>query len=123
MLLSLLLIVIYSIHTYGNIFGQSQNIVNQEIHKPLEIIKIFYNAVDRGELVVFEQKLNKSMITPIRVEYVYELNGTLPTVNVYSEPKIPIPIRLHEGIKLRGISSIIDSDGRIIEIRAHVVQE
>ena len=103
--------------------GQSQSTVNQEDHKPHEIIEIFYNAVNRGELIVFEQKLDKDMITPFRVEYVYELNGTAPTVIIYSELKTSIPIRLHEGIKLRGISAILDNDGHIIEIRAHVVSE
>ena len=97
----------------------------KNLDKPHKIIEIFYEAVNRGELIVFEQKLDGSMITPIRVEYVYELNGDEPTVKIYSEFKKFISISLHEGIKIKlsGISTILDSSGHIIELRAHVVPE
>jgi len=122
-LFSALIAVGYSLSTYANILEQSQDAIKTEFHKPHKIIEIFYEAVKRGELIVFEQKLNKSMITPIRVEYVYELNGAVPTVKIYSEIKKLISIPLHEGIKFRGVSTILDSSGNIIEIRAHVVPE
>ena len=97
----------------------------KNLDKPHKIIEIFYEAVNRGELIVFEQKLDGSMITPIRIEYVYELNGDEPTVKIYSEFKKFISISLHEEIKVKlgGISTILDSSGYIIEIRAHVVPE
>lgn len=103
--------------------GQSQSTVNQEDHKPHEIIEIFYAALKRGELIVFEQRYDKSMIIPLRVEYIYELNGTVPVVKIYSELKRLTPVPLHEGIKLRGISAILNDDGHIIEIRVHVISE
>lgn len=95
------------------------------LNKPLKIIEIFYETVNRGELIVFEKKLDGSMITPIRIEYVYELNGDEPTVKIYSELKKLISISLYENVKIKlsGVSVILDSSGDIIEIKAHVIPE
>lgn len=98
---------------------------NINLNKPLKIIEIFYDAVNRGQLIVFEKKLDGSMMIPIRIEYVYELNGDEPTVKIYSELKKLISISLYEGVKIKlsGVSVVLDSSGDIIDIKAHVVPE
>lgn len=65
------------------------------------------------------------MMIPIRIEYVYELNGDEPTVKIYSELKKLISISLYEGVKIKlsGVSVVLDSSGDIIDIKAHVVPE
>ena len=120
--LAVSVVIAYSIFSYASIYDQPTNIIKQENREPHKIIEIFYKAVDRGELIVFEQILDRTVLIPLRVEYVYELNGSKPTVKVYSEIKKPMPVGDHEGILLRGISAVIDSGGHIIEIRAHVFQ-
>ena len=117
-----LVIVAYSIFSFASIYEQPTNIIKLEKREPHKIIEIFYKAVDRGELIVFEQTLDRTVFIPLRVEYVYELDGSKPTVKIYLEIKKPIPIADHEGILLRGISAILDGSGHIIEIRAHVFQ-
>ncbi|MGA8005915.1 MAG: hypothetical protein WCA17_07440, partial [Burkholderiales bacterium] len=39
--------------------------------KPHAVLAAFLNAVDRGELTVFEQKLDRSMISLRRIEYLF----------------------------------------------------
>ena len=117
------MVVVYSIYSFASISEQSTNTIKLENHQPKEIIDVFLKAVDRGELIVFEQTIDKSILIPLRVEYVYELNGSQPTVKIYSEIKKLIRIPGHEGIRLRGISAIIDGVGHIVEIRAHVIPE
>jgi len=119
----LAVLVVYNISTFASISEQSTNILKLEKHQPKEIIDVFLKAVDRGELIVFEQTIDKSILIPLRVEYIYKLDGSQPTVIIYSEIKKLIHIPEHEGIRLRGISTILDSVGHIIEIRVHVIPE
>ena len=60
------------------------------------MIDVFFKAMDRGELIVFEQQIDESILIPLRVEYVYELNGSQPTVKIYSEIKKIIPVPDHK---------------------------
>ena len=119
----IVVVISYSIYTFASISKHSTNTIEQENHKPYKIIDMFLKAVDRGELVVFEQQIDKSILIPLRVEYIYELNGSQPTVIIYSEVKKLIPIPEHKDIKLRGISTVLDSLGHIVEIRVHVFQQ
>ncbi len=90
--------------------------------KPNEVVEIFFKAVHRGELVLFERTFDKSMITPVHVEYVYELSSDTVQVKVYSELKEPFPIP-NQNCKVRAISAILDSDGGISEIVAHITPD
>ena len=90
--------------------------------KPNEVVEIFLKAVNRGELVLFGRTFDKSMLTPIRVEYVYELSNDTVGVKVYSELKEPFPVP-NQHCKIRAISAILDSDGGISEIVAHITPD
>ena len=90
-------------------------------HNPIKTLDVFYRAVNRGELIVFDKKIEKSLLIPMQVEYIYKFDGTKPLVKIYSELKYPVPIPQQNGIKLKGISAILDDTGHIIEVRAHVV--
>jgi hypothetical protein len=90
-------------------------------HNPIKTLDVFYRAVNRGELIVFDKKIEKSLLIPMQVEYIYKFDGTKPLVKIYSELRYPVPIPQQTGIKLRGISAILDDTGHIIEVRAHVV--
>lgn len=97
--------------------------IKPELKEPQEVIRIYLKAVERGELIIFERKLEKSMLTPIRIEYVYELNNTIVKVKVYSELKKPMPVPGQNRCKLRGVSAILDRDGKIVETEAHIWTE
>ena len=119
----IIVVAAYSIYTFASISNPSTTTAILENHQPYKMIDVFLKAVDRGELIVFEQQIDKSFLIPLRVEYVYELNGSPATVKIYSEVKKLIPMPEHEDIKLRGISAILDSSGHIVEIRVHVFQQ
>ena len=88
--------------------------------EPHEVVDIFLKAVSRGELIVFDRKLDKSMITPVRVEHVYDINSAVSSVIVYSELKQPMPVPIEENCSVRGVSATLDAGGHIIEVKAHI---
>lgn len=115
-----IIIATYSLYTFAYVSGQLQQPVKSDLHEPGKIVEMFFQAVDRGELIVFEQKLEKSMLIPVRVKYIYELNGSSPAVSIYSELKKQITIPSLDGVQLRAVSTKIDHSGNITEIKAHV---
>lgn len=91
-----------------------------EFTKPGDVIRSYLKAVDRGELRVFDQRLERSMIVPKRVDYSYTLDNRVPTIKVYSKLKQPIPAHRIKGCEVRGVSSVLNVDGQILETEAHV---
>ena len=85
----------------------------------IEVFNIFLDAVDRGQLILFEQSLSRDKVMPIRVEYVYTAEVPYPIVKVYSELKNPMPLPSMPDAKIVGVSSVMDSYGNIIETTAH----
>lgn len=101
--------------------AQVLGLSNLKQHNPINTLDIFYQAVNRGELIIFGQKIEKSLLIPMQVEYIYKFDGTKPFVKIYSELKYDVSIAQHPEIKLRGISAVLNNSGHIIETSAHVV--
>ena len=87
---------------------------------PHQAVEVFSKAVSRGELVVFDHRIENSMLVPERVEYVYELDSAVPTIRVYSRLKNPISVPGSDSCKVYSVSATLDADGTIIEIESHV---
>ena len=117
------LVITYSNFSFAHVLERPSGTVTSEFHEPHEVIEIYLKAVSRGELMVFGQQLTKSMLTPIRVEYVYELTNAIPRIKVYSELKTPLPVPAQADCKIRGVSAILNADGRIVETQAHIWTE
>lgn len=117
-----LILVLISVgnHSVARIAEEPSCPVEQAFYAPYKIIEVFLRAVNRGELVVFEQTLDESMLVPVRVEYVYELGSTDQRVRVYSELTQPLPVPARESMQFRGVSAILNAEGHIIEVEAHV---
>jgi hypothetical protein len=94
--------------------------VASKFTQPREVVRTFLLAVDRGELVVFGQKIDRRKITPLRVEYTYELDSPVPVISVYSELRTPLPMPGHKGYEVHGVNAVLGTDGRIVEVKAHV---
>lgn len=94
--------------------------VEHHFDQPREVVKVFLEAVDRGELIVFEQVIDRSMIIPLQVEYTYHLDNATPQLSIFSELKQPIPIPDADGCEVRAISAILDDAGNIVEAVVHV---
>ena len=107
-------------NTFAHISEQPHAPIKPEFSEPHEVIRTYFKAVSRGELIVLERKLEKSMLIPIRVEYVYELDSAIPRIKVYSKLKQPIPVPGQENCNIKGVSAILDINGSIIETEAHI---
>jgi|LGOV01.1.fsa_nt_gb hypothetical protein len=122
-LLAFVIFIVGSNYTFALILESSPGSIKKKFHDPHEVIETYFKAVSRGELVVLDRKLDKSMLIPVRVEYVYELNSAIPIVKVYSELKQPMSVPTLECCMISGVSAILDADGHIIETEVHILQE
>lgn len=87
---------------------------------PQQVVDRFLKAVDRGELTLFIYTLNRAILIPRRVEYVYDLDKQTPTVSVYCDLKEGVPVPGQPGMEVRAVTSELDYSGQIVETRAHV---
>jgi len=122
-LITFVTIILGSTSAYGYIVEQQPGGIKPEFHEPQEVVELYLKAVDRGELIVFGRTLNKSMLVPVSVEYVYELNNAIPKIKVYSKLKQSMPVPGQQGCKLRAFSATLDADGHIIQAEAHIWHE
>jgi len=90
-----------------------------ELHDNHEIVRIFMEAVKRGELVVLGQQVNQDMLRPVRVIYTYELNKTTPEISIYSVINPPLDPGIPDA-ELHAVSVSIHPDGSILEVSAHI---
>ncbi|MFM1892342.1 MAG: hypothetical protein RLZ44_1419 [Pseudomonadota bacterium] len=88
--------------------------------QPQVLVQEFLAAVDRGELCVLGTKIERGMLTPRRVEYVYDLQLRRSTVKVYADLQPPLPLTGQEPCKVHGVNVLLDEDGAIVESEAHV---
>jgi len=90
---------------------------------PHAVVALFLEAVDRGELQVFEQTLDRTMIVPRRVEYVYDLDTYRPAVKVYADLRRPVAIPGVSDCEVRAVLVTLDAGGAIVDVEVHVWQE
>jgi len=86
---------------------------------PDTLVHDYLKAVDRGELVVFGRRLERAMLVPNRVEYVYELSSRTTRVRIHSNLKEALPVPGQPDCMVRSVSAVIE-DGHIIEAESHV---
>lgn len=119
--LAVLITVGYAIPRIPEDSGESlAPLSDPAIFSPKQVVETFLKAVDRGELTLFIYTLNRSILAPRRVEYVYDLDTLQPKVTVYSELKEAIPVPHQLDLVIRAVSAELDRDGHITETRAHV---
>jgi hypothetical protein len=94
-----------------------------DLQVPDEAVATYLRAMDRGELVLFGLILDRSMLSPVQVEYVYTFDGEAPRVKVFSRLTRTLPAPGDSGCTIRGVSAILDADGHIVEIEAHIWPE
>lgn len=89
------------------------------IEDPGSLVDRFLQAVDRGELTVFGQTIDRAMIVPVRVEYVYELADRAMRIKIYSNLNAPLPVPGRDDCRILGVSAVME-DGSLTEIESHV---
>lgn len=90
------------------------------LEMPHDTVAVFLAAVERGELLVLGRRVDRSMIEPERVEYVFDLRRSTASVRIYSRIKVPLPMLGQSDYQVRAVSSTLDDDGHIIESEAHI---
>lgn len=86
---------------------------------PDSVVARFLAAVDRGELLIFGRRLERAMIAPARVEYVFDLATRMTTLKIYSALKEPIPVPSQQGSHVWAVGVILDGSD-IIETESHI---
>ena len=114
-------------------WGQAQALTSHEekSHKetaleyraPFDVVKVFLAAVDRGEVEVFGHILKRAMLIPLRVEYLYELDTLDVSVKIFATLSHPIAVPQLQGMNIFAVSAILDSQGDVTEVSAHVKAE
>jgi len=94
--------------------------VPQPQNKFDEVVDIFLIAVDRGELVVFDNTIWRNMLDPVQVKYVYTFNEDEPSISIYSLLKQPINIPGLDDCTAGGVEVFLDLDGTIIDSSVHI---
>ncbi|NNL07089.1 MAG: hypothetical protein HKO86_05135 [Gammaproteobacteria bacterium] len=122
-LLTFVTVIVGNTSSHGYVVETKPEAVKPVFHEPQEIIESYLRAVDRGEMVVFDTVLDKTMLVPVSVEYVYELDNPTPKIKVYSKLKQSMPVPGQQDCELRAVSAILDADGHILETEAHIWAE
>lgn len=83
------------------------------------IVQHYLESVDRGELVTFNRKLDRSEIIPVRVEYSYQIASGSVEIKVYSDLKEPLAVPNQPDVEIRSVCSIVE-DGKIVGTESHI---
>jgi|APFre7841882724_1041349.scaffolds.fasta_scaffold50850_3 hypothetical protein len=90
-----------------------------KIEDPDTVVQRYLAAVERGELEIFGLKIERSMLNPVRVEYVYDLSNRTTLIKVHSNLKQPLPVPGQRGCQILSVGAVME-DGHITEIESHV---
>jgi hypothetical protein len=109
-----------SAHTPVNLPSCLPDTSRTDIAGAESVVRSYLAAVDRGELLSFGRRLSPADITPIRVQYNYQIAGGGMETRVYSELKDPMPVPDQPEYHVIGVCSAME-DGRIVETESHVL--
>lgn len=121
-----LLVLSTGIYAYVPKASLPYSLPENSCHSPHEVTELFFDSVNRGELKIFNKQIERSMLMPVRVTYIYDLNqtnSTLKEYGVYSKLKnaLNIPGQLNDDLpKVSGINTSIDHTGKIIKTELHI---
>ena len=86
------------------------------------ILNLFLDAVERDGLIIFEQKITRSMINPAQVAYIYDIEKDELTISIYSKLKSPIMIpHYDEKFYVDAVSVVVGESGEVEIVKAHVL--
>jgi hypothetical protein len=95
----------------------------QPVTKFQGMVDVFLTAVDRGELVVFGKVLDRTMLNPVEVRYIYTRDNPEPRIEVFSLLLAALKMPGLDDCRIEGIGASLDANGTIIESRVHVSPE
>lgn len=90
---------------------------------PLASLDDFMKAVDRGDVTVLKQRLERTMIKPWRVEYSYDASNQAWEVRIHADLPRPLSVPWLENCEADSVIITIDQDGRIVATEVHMLQK
>ena len=106
---------------YSEILSSEPDFIEQQKLTSNLIVNMFMLDVDKGKLAIFGQTLKRSQLVSHQVAYVHNLEDDSLTISIHLQLKEGIVIPHFEDYIVDAISVEVDEDGRIEEIRSHVV--
>jgi hypothetical protein len=91
-----------------------------QLPRPQFYATMFMHAVERDTLIVMGCRVDSALLRPVRIEYVYALDGSPPLVQVYAVLKLPMELEAFPGCQVGGVTAVMTLDGDVIEIQAHI---
>ena len=91
-----------------------------QLPRPQFFAMMFMQALERDSLLVMGRRLDSVQLRPVRIEYVYALNGSPPLVRVYAVLKLPMELDQFPGCEVGGVTAVMTLDGTIVEVQAHI---
>jgi len=80
----------------------------------------FMQAVEHDNLLVMGCRVDSAVLRPMRVEYVFSLDGGPPMIQVYAILKLPMELEDLPGCEVSGVTAVMTLDGTIVEVQAHI---
>lgn len=97
-------------------FVRGQETPRHPVIDTARLIEVFYEAVERGELMVFELKIDRSMIEPTEITYSYDLKGFQNTVLVIGNITKPVVCRYSKNFYIKSVTARLNDQGNIVEV-------
>jgi len=80
----------------------------------------FMQAVEHDSLLVMGCRVDSAVLRPVRVEYVFTLDGAPPLIQVHAILKLPMELEELPGCEVSGVTAVMTLDGTIVEVQAHI---
>ena len=122
-LLSIAVLLFAAGMTFASVKSSSDFVIKpvpQPENKFDEVVEIFLVAVDRGELIVFDNIISRNILDPVQVKYIYSFNDDEPSISIYSLLKQPLNIPGVDDCTAGAIEVLLDIDGTIIDSSIHI---
>lgn len=106
----------------GSVFTESGP-VGPRFLDPLASLDDFLKAVDRGDVAVLGQRLERAMIKPRRLEYSYDVSSRAWKLRIHAYVARPLSVPWLENCEVGAVIITIDQDGRIVATEVHMLQK
>jgi hypothetical protein len=80
----------------------------------------FMQAVEHDSLLVMGHRVDSAVLRPMRVEYLFSLDGGAPVIQVYAILKLPMELEELPCCEVSGVTAVMTLDGTIVEVQAHI---
>jgi hypothetical protein len=110
-------------HPVGAVSGdppECENQTDMQLPCPEVYASHFMQAVEHDSLLVMGHRVDSAVLRPVRVEYLFSLDGGVPVIQVYAILKLPMELEELPCCEVSGVTAVMTLDGTIVEVQAHI---